>query len=52
MNERKLKQLNILALLTVIAAVISIGMFVFVFSPDNDNRINTDNLKLYNEGWG
>ncbi|MBQ8413135.1 MAG: hypothetical protein IJX12_05975, partial [Lachnospiraceae bacterium] len=51
MNERKLKQLNILALLTVIAAVISIGMFVFVFSPDNDNRINTDNLKLYNEGW-
>ena len=51
MNERKLKQLNIIAIITALAALICIGLFVFAFSPDIENRINMGNLKTYNDGW-
>ncbi|MBP3620869.1 MAG: hypothetical protein J6J16_03800 [Lachnospiraceae bacterium] len=51
MNERKLKQLNILVLVSVLASFIVMGLFIFVFSPGKENRIDTDNLKKYNESW-
>ncbi len=51
MNERKLKQLNILVLIAVFAGIISALIFIFVFSPDNQNRIDSNHLENYNEGW-
>ena len=45
MNERKLKQLNVLVLLTIFAGIIFIGIFVFVFAPKNNNYINFGKLK-------
>ncbi|MGN0435241.1 MAG: hypothetical protein ACI4D8_01280 [Wujia sp.] len=51
MNEKKLKQLNILVKMIVTAGVIVAGLFVFVFAPDNDNRINNDSLKDYSSDW-
>ncbi len=51
MNERRLKQLNILVLVALIVSVVVMGLFVFVFSPGSENRINTENLKEYNQNW-
>jgi len=51
MNERKLKQLNVLVLLTIFAGIIFIGIFVFVFAPKNNNYINFGKLKLLNDNW-
>lgn len=51
MNERRLKQLNILVLLTAITGVIFMGLFVFVFSPESRNKIKSGELTEFNEGW-
>ena len=51
MNERKLKQLNILVLVTMLVGLVVMGLFVFVFSPGSENRINTENLTKYNDNW-
>lgn len=51
MNERKLKQINILVLATILVSIVVMGLFIFVFSPGKENRIDTDNLKKYNENW-
>ena len=51
MNERKLKQLNVLTLITVAAALVAIVLFCVVFAPKSENRIDSDNLRPYNEGW-
>lgn len=51
MNNRKLKQLNLLVILTVIAGVVSAFVLAFCYSPNNTNKINDDSLTSYNEGW-
>lgn len=51
MNERKIKQLNILVLIAVFAGIISALIFVFGFSPENQNRIDSNHLNDFNEGW-
>lgn len=51
MNERRLKQLNILVLITAFVGLVFIGLFVFVFAPDNDNRIESGRLTEFNDGW-
>lgn len=51
MNEKRLKQLNILVILSVIAAAVSIFLFVVKFSPENKNKLNYDSLRSYNKGW-
>lgn len=51
MNERRLKQLNILVLLTALAGIIFMGLFVFVFSPANSNRIKSGELTEFNDSW-
>lgn len=51
MNEKRLRQLNVLVILTVIAGIASIFVFVMRFSPENKNSINYDSLKEYNKGW-
>lgn len=51
MNERKLRQLNILALLTVAAGIAVIVVFIFVLAPQGSNRIGTRGLEDYNDRW-
>ncbi len=51
MNEKKLKQLNILVLIAVFAGIISTIIFIFMFSPENQNKISSNHLEAYNEGW-
>lgn len=51
MNEKKIKQLNTLAILTIFAALISIFTFIFGFSPENKNSISADSLEELSRGW-
>lgn len=51
MNERRLKQLNILVLITALVGVIFIGLFVFVFAPDSRNKIKSGELTEFNDNW-
>ena len=51
MNEKKLKQLNILVLLVALSGVLVMCLFAFVFSPKSENSINGDNLVRYNDNW-
>ncbi len=51
MNERKLKQLNILVIITALAALVCALLFVFCFAPDNNNRIDNIELTDYSDNW-
>ncbi len=51
MNDRKLKQLNILVMLAVAVGIIFIGLFMFVFRPAEQKKIATDKLQDFNDGW-
>ncbi|MBQ7707286.1 MAG: hypothetical protein IJT72_05860 [Lachnospiraceae bacterium] len=51
MNERKLKQLNIIIIMTALAGLIFIGLFVFVFAPKGQNKIEGDTISDLSEGW-
>ena len=51
MNERRLKQLNIVVVMAILAGLIFISLFVFVFAPDGQNRITGDTIKDFNDGW-
>lgn len=51
MNEKRLKQLNILVLIAVLAGLIFIGMFVFVFAPDDSNKVESGSLSDLNDSW-
>lgn len=51
MNEKKLRQLNILTLIAVLAGVICMVVFSFVLAPKERNRIGTDNLVKMNDRW-
>lgn len=51
MNEKKLRQLNILTLIAVLAGVICMVVFSFVLAPKERNRIGTDNLIKMNDRW-
>lgn len=51
MNERKLRQLNILTLITAVVSFIFIVIFVFVLAPDGNNRIGMSGLTKYNDRW-
>lgn len=51
MNERKLKQLNILVIITALAALVCALLFVFSFAPDNNNRIDNIELTDYSDNW-
>ncbi len=51
MNERKLKQLNILVIVAVVAALISICIFIFGLAPENPNKITGMDMQELNDGW-
>ena len=51
MNERKLKQLNIIIIITALAGLVFIGLFVFVFAPEGQNKIEGDTISDLSEGW-
>ena len=51
MNNKKLKQLNLLIIITVFAGIVCAFVFAFGYSPNNVNKINNDSLSAYNEGW-
>ena len=51
MNTAKLKQLNIIVIMAVIIGLIFMALFVFVFSPDGQNKITGDSIKDYSENW-
>lgn len=51
MNERKLKQLNIIVLVTLVIAFVITLVFVFAFSKRDENTIQADNLEKYNSNW-
>lgn len=51
MNERKLKQLNILMIITAIVCAIFVLLFTFVFSPSEKNKIPVVDLKPLNDNW-
>lgn len=51
MNERKLKQLNIIIIITVLTGLLFIGLFVFVFAPEGQHKIKGDTLNDFSDGW-
>ena len=51
MNERKLKQLNIIILITLFVGLVFIGLFVFVFAPKDQNKLEGDSIAGFSEGW-
>lgn len=51
MNERKLKQLNILVIAIVIVAVVSAVIFATKFSPTNENKITGVQINDFNSNW-
>ncbi len=51
MNERKLKQLNILVIAVVLLAVISAVLFAGKFSPMNENKITGADIRDLSTGW-
>jgi len=51
MNERKLKQLNILVIAVVLLAVISVVLFAGKFSPMNENKITGADIRDLSTGW-
>ena len=51
MNERRLKQLNIVVVMAIFAGLIFISLFVFVFAPEGQNRITGDTITDISDGW-
>lgn len=51
MNNRKLKQLNMLVILIIISGCICAFVFGIYFKPEKVNKINNESMKKYNEGW-
>ncbi|MBQ9234680.1 MAG: histidine kinase [Lachnospiraceae bacterium] len=51
MNERKLKQLNIIIIITIFIGLVFIGLFVFVFAPKDQNKIEGDTITDFSEDW-
>ncbi len=51
MNERKLRQLNILALIVVIVSIFFVMLFAFAFSPNDGKRIEAGQLEKFNNNW-
>ena len=51
MNERKLKQLNILVIAAIFIAVVASILFATKFSPENENPITGSNLEDFNSNW-
>ena len=51
MNERKLRQLNILIVITVAVGFILMGVFAFIGRDGANNRIQIKELKPLNDTW-
>ena len=51
MNEKKLKQLNIISILALFLGIAFILVFVLVFSPKDQKKIAGKNVEFFNEGW-
>lgn len=51
MNEKKLRQLNILTIITAVACLICMLVFAFILSPNEKNRIGADGLVTMNDRW-
>ena len=51
MNERRLKQLNIIVLIAVFASVICMAVFAFAFAPKEQNKITGGRMEKFNESW-
>ncbi|MBR3834535.1 MAG: hypothetical protein IKJ73_09455 [Lachnospiraceae bacterium] len=51
MNERKLKQLNILVIATILLAIGSAILFATKFSPMNENKITGAQIRDLNSNW-
>lgn len=50
-NDRRISQLNILMIIVAGVSLCFIALFLFVFSPEHNRAISTDELVSYNEGW-
>lgn len=51
MNERRLKQLNIIIIITILAGLIFIGLFVFVFAPKGQDKLAGNTITDFSDGW-
>lgn len=51
MNEKKIRQLNILMVIVAIVCGVFVALFSFVFSPKSKNRISGVSLKSLNDNW-
>ena len=51
MNERKLKQLNIVVLIAVITGIACIVIFAAFFAPKEQNKIRGGRMEKFNESW-
>lgn len=51
MNERKLRQLNIMLLIAVVMCVAVMALFAFGLAPDGQNRIHLNRLTRLDDTW-
>lgn len=51
MNEKKLRQLNMLTIITVVVSIIFICIFAFVLAPEETNKIGISGLNTFNDRW-
>lgn len=51
MNEKKLRQLNMLTIITVVVSIFFICIFAFVLAPEETNKIGISGLNTFNDRW-
>ncbi len=51
MNERKLKQLNLIVVIAAVVGVLCMGIFTFFFAPDGQNKITTGKPENFSKDW-
>ncbi|MGN0368229.1 MAG: ATP-binding protein [Wujia sp.] len=51
MNERRLRQLNILVIITLVLSAVAMGTMFFITSSDDRNKTKIKPLSALNHGW-
>lgn len=51
MKDKKIRQLNMLVMIAILCSIIFIGMFVFIFAPEGQKKLTSNELTEFNEGW-
>lgn len=51
MNEKKLRQLNILVIITIVSSIIAMVALSVVFAPEVQNAIYIDNMRDFSGDW-